>query len=68
MTVEQLYSQTNSLSHTEKAVLIDKLILSIAKTDTHLDSLWVSEVEKRLDNYHNTKHSKSLDEIIAKYR
>jgi putative addiction module component (TIGR02574 family) len=58
-----------TLSPSEKAQLIDKLISTLDKSDKEIDKLWAEEVEDRLDAYDQGKiKAISLEKVLQKYR
>lgn len=58
-----------SLSPTERAELIDQLLLSLDHPDKELDALWAAEAERRLDAYEAGKlKAISLDQVLARYK
>ena len=48
---ETILSQALQLSATDRAVLVESLIVSLDKPDPSLDALWLQEAESRLLAY-----------------
>ncbi len=68
-TKDSIFKGASTLSPSEKAQLIDKLISSLDKSDSEIDELWAEEVEDRIDAYAQGKIKViSLEKILQKYR
>lgn len=58
-----------SLSATEKAELVDKLLSSLDHVDPEIDKLWAKEAESRIDAYDRGRlKAVSLEEVLKKYK
>ncbi|HSG32381.1 MAG TPA: addiction module protein [Thermodesulfobacteriota bacterium] len=67
-TQKEILKEAIKLKPTEKAKLIDQLILSLDKPDSDLDKLWAEEAESRLEAYKRGELvAVSLKEVVAKY-
>lgn len=65
----EILDKALALSPTEKAELVDKLILSLDKPDSDLDKLWAEEAESRLAAYkRGDLKAVSVEEVLAKYK
>ena len=68
-TKDNILKEALTLSPSEKAQLIDKLISSLDKADKEIDELWAREAEDRIDAYDKGKlKAVSLEKVLAKYR
>jgi putative addiction module component (TIGR02574 family) len=68
-TTDSIFKEALTLSPSEKAQLIDKLISTLDKTDKKLDELWGREVEDRIDAHDQGKiQTISLEKVLQKYR
>ena len=48
---DTIFKEALTLSPSEKAQLIDKLITTLDKSDKEVDELWAREAEDRIDAY-----------------
>ena len=68
-TTDNILKEALTLSPSEKAQLIDKLISSLDKPDKEIDELWAKEAEDRIDAYDQGKiKAVSLEKVLQKYR
>jgi putative addiction module component (TIGR02574 family) len=68
-TTDNILKEASTLSPSEKAQLIDKLISSLDKPDKEIDKLWAKEAEDRIDAYDQGKiKAVSLEKVLQKYR
>ena len=68
-TADKIFKEASTLSPSEKAQLIDKLIATLDKSDKEIDKLWAKEAEDRIDAYDQGKiKAISLETILQKYR
>ncbi len=68
-TADKILKDASTLSPSEKAQLIDKLISTLDKSDKEIDELWAKEAEDRIDAYDQGKiKAISLEKVLAKYR
>ena len=68
-TTDNILKEALTLSPSEKAQLIDKLISTLDKSDKELDELWAREAEDRIDAYDQGKiKAISLENVLQKYR
>jgi len=68
-TTDNIIREALTLSPSEKAQLIDKLIASLDKADKEIDELWAREAEDRIDAYDKGKlKAVSLEKVLGKYR
>lgn len=68
-TTDNIIREALTLSPSEKARLIDKLIASLDKADKEIDELWAREAEDRIDAYDKGKlKAVSLEKVLGKYR
>jgi putative addiction module component (TIGR02574 family) len=68
-TADRIFKEALTLSPSEKAQLIDKLISTLDKSDKEIDELWVKEAEDRIDAYDQGKiKAISLEKVLQKYR
>ena len=68
-TTDSIFKEASTLSPSEKAQLIDRLISSLDKSDKEIDELWAKEVEDRIDAYDQGKiKTISIEEVLQKYR
>lgn len=66
---KDLLERVLSLSATEKAELVDKLLSSLDRTDPEIDKLWATEAESRIDAYERGRlKAVSLEKVMEKYR
>jgi putative addiction module component (TIGR02574 family) len=64
----RILKEALTLKPSEKAELIDKLLLSLDKPDEDIEELWAKEVESRIDAYEQGKiKAVPLEEILKKY-
>jgi len=69
ITTNSIFKEALTLSPSEKAQLIDKLISTLDKSDKELDELWVREAEDRIDAYDQGKiKAISVENVLQKYR
>jgi putative addiction module component (TIGR02574 family) len=67
-TTDNIFRDALTLSPSEKAQLIDKLISSLDKPGKEIDELWAKEAENRIDAYHQGKlKAVSLEKVLQKY-
>lgn len=65
----EILKEALSLTPSEKAELIDKLLSSLDEPDRRIDKLWAGEVEDRIDAYEQGKiKSLTVQEVLGKYR
>lgn len=65
---ESIFKEALSLSPSEKAQLIDKLISTLDRPDKEIDELWSKEAEDRIDAYDQGKiKAISLEKVLQKY-
>ncbi len=68
-TTDKIFKETLTLSPSEKAQLIDKLLSTLDKSDKEIDELWAKEAEDRIDAYEQGKlKALSLEKILQKYK
>jgi len=68
-TTDNIFKEALTLSPSEKAQLIDKLISTLDKPDKEIDELWAKEAENRIDAYDQGKiKAISLEKVLQKYR
>jgi putative addiction module component (TIGR02574 family) len=68
-TTDNILKEALTLSPSEKAKLIDKLISTLDKSDKEIDELWAKEAEDRIDAYDQGKiKAISLEKVLQKYR
>jgi putative addiction module component (TIGR02574 family) len=68
-TTDSIFKEASTLSPSEKARLIDRLISTLDKSDKELDELWAREAEDRIDAYDKGKiKAISLEKVLQKYR
>lgn len=68
-TTDNIFKEALSLTPSEKAQLIDKLISTLDKSDKEIDALWAQEAEVRIDAYDQGKiKAISLESVLQKYR
>lgn len=66
---KEILKEALSLTPSEKAELIDKLLSSLDEPDRRIDKLWAGEVEDRIDAYEQGKiKSLTVQEVLGKYR
>jgi putative addiction module component (TIGR02574 family) len=66
---DNIFKEALTLSPSEKAQLIDKLISTLDKSDKEIDELWAKEAEDRIDAYDQGKiKAVSLEKVLQKYR
>jgi putative addiction module component (TIGR02574 family) len=67
-TTNNVFNEALTLRPSERAELIDKLLVSLDKSDHEIEKLWAKEVEDRIDAYDQGKiKSISLEEVLKKY-
>lgn len=65
----RLMDEAMSLPAKDKAELVDQLLDSLDRPDSHVDDVWRREVEKRVEALDQGKlETVSLEEVLAKYR
>jgi putative addiction module component (TIGR02574 family) len=68
-TTNQVLNEALTLMPSESAELIDKLLVSLDKSDLEIEKQWAKEAEDRIDAYDQGKiKSISLEEVLNKYR
>ena len=68
-TANQVFNEALTLIPAERAALIDKLLVSLDKSDHEIEKQWAKEAEDRIDAYDKGKiKSISLEEVLKKYR
>ena len=68
-TAHRIFREASTLSPSEKAQLIDKLISTLDKSDKEIEELWTKEAEDRIDAYDQGKiRAISLEKVLQKYR
>ena len=68
-TADRIFKEASSLSPSEKAQLIDKLISTLDTSDKEIGELWAKEAEDRIDAYDQGKiKTISLEKVLQKYR
>jgi putative addiction module component (TIGR02574 family) len=68
-TTESILKEASTLSPSEKAQLIDRLISTLDKSDKEIDELWAREAEDRIDAYDQGKiKAIYLEKVLQKYR
>ncbi len=68
-TTDNILKEALTLSPSEKAQLIDRLISTLDKSDKEIDELWAKEAEDRIDAYDQGKiKAISLEKVLQKYR
>ncbi|QEN03385.1 addiction module protein [Thiospirochaeta perfilievii] len=55
MNTQELFKEALNMPPKEKALLIDGLLTSLDKPDLSLDSIWETEIEKRVAAYKSGK-------------
>ena len=66
---EKNLKEASTLTISEKAQLIDRLISSLDQSDKKIDVLWAKEAENRIDAYEQGKiPAISLESVLEKYR
>ncbi|MBI5594258.1 MAG: addiction module protein [Deltaproteobacteria bacterium] len=69
ITTDSIFKEALTLSPSEMAQLIDKLISTLDRSDKELDELWEREAEDRIDAYDQGKiKAISLENVLRKYR
>ncbi len=62
-------SKALELSAIERANVAEELLFSLDKVDPNIDSLWVKEVNSRIEAYQKGDiNTVSIDEVFDKYR
>ncbi|MBT3447619.1 MAG: addiction module protein [Candidatus Thioglobus sp.] len=62
-------SKALELSAIERANVAELLLFSLDKVDPNIDSLWVKEVNSRIEAYQKGDiNTVSIDEVFDKYR
>jgi len=65
----EVLKEALALRPAQKAVLIDKLLLSLDKPDKDIDELWAREAESRIDAYDQGKiKAVDLETVLRKYK
>jgi putative addiction module component, TIGR02574 family len=68
-TTDNIFKEALTLTPSEKAQLIDKLISSLDKPDKEIDELWAKEAEDRINAYDQGKlKAVSVEKVLQKYR
>jgi len=68
-TTDNIIKEALTLSSSEKAQLIDKLLSSLDKSDKEIDKLWAEEAEDRIDAFDQGRiKAISLEKVLQKYR
>ena len=68
-TTDNILKKALSLSPSEKAQLIDKLISTLDKPDKEINKLWAKEAEDRINAYDQGKLKLvSLEDVLQKYK
>lgn len=68
-TTDNIFKEALSLSPSEKAQLIDKLISTLDKPDKEINKLWSKEAEDRINAYDQGKLKVvSLEDVLQKYK
>jgi len=68
-TADKIFKEASTLSPSEKAQLIDKLISTLDKSDKEIDELWAKEAEDRINAYDQGKiKATSLEKVLQKYK
>jgi putative addiction module component (TIGR02574 family) len=68
-TANNVFNEALTLLPAERAELIDKLLVSLDKSDHEIEKQWAKEAEVRIDAYDKGKiKSISLEEVLKKYR
>jgi len=68
-TTDNIIKEALTLSSSEKAQLIDKLLSSLDKPDKEIDKLWAEEAEDRIDAFDQGRiKAISLEKVLQKYR
>ena len=68
-TTNQVFNDALTLLPPERAELIDKLLVSLDKSDHEIEKQWAQEAEDRIDAYDQGKiKSISLEEVLKKYK
>jgi len=68
-TTDNIFKEALTLSPSQKAQLIDKLLSTLDKSDKEIDELWAREAEDRIDAYDRGKIKViSLEKVLQKYR
>ena len=66
---ENILKEALTLSPSEKAQLIDKLISTLDKSDKEIDELWAKEAEDRIEAYDQGRiKAISLEKVLQEYR
>jgi len=66
---DSILKEALTLSPSEKAQLIDKLLSILDKPDKEIDELWAREAEDRIDAYDQRKiKAISLEKVLQKYK
>ena len=68
-TTNQVFNEALTLMPSERAELIDKLLVSLDKPDHEIEKQWAKEAEDRIDAYDQGKiKAISLEDVLKKYR
>ncbi|MFP4573966.1 MAG: addiction module protein [Desulfobacterales bacterium] len=68
-TADRIFQEASTLSPSEKAQLIDKLISTLDKSDKEIDELLAKEAEDRIDAHdQGIIKAISLEKVLQKYR
>ena len=64
-----ILDQALELSATERAIVAEKLLLSLDNPDSKIDDLWAKEADSRVEAYKKGDiEAISAEEVFAKYR
>ena len=68
-TTENILREAMALRPSEKALLIDKLLVSLDISDKGIDQQWAKEAEDRIDAFEQGKlKAVPLKKVLEKYR
>lgn len=66
---DTMLKEVLTLSPSEKARLIDKLISTLDQPAKDIDGLWAKEAESRIDAYEQGEiKAVTLEDVLSKYR
>ena len=64
-----LLQKALTLTPAQRVALIDNLLASLDTPDKKIDTLWIQEVENRIDAYEQGQlKAVTLDQILEKYK
>jgi len=67
--INHILEEAMELSPPERAKLATSILSSLDEPDAGIDKLWQKEADERVDAYKRGElRSKSLQEVLAKYR